>query len=657
MITFILLVTAVLRFHNLTALGLEHDEVANWLIDRSILDEGNHAVYYTAAYGHEAGFHYLQAASVGLIGDNALALRLPAALSGILLVAVSYALARRLFGKNAALFSAGLLSVLFWPVFYSRLGLRAITLPVLSGLSAYFWWQAWQLGSGDWRLETKNRPITPAPLHPFILSALFAGLSLYTYMAARAMPIFYGLYIGYLALFHWSELKTRWRGVAVFVAVMTAVSLPLVFYLQTNPGAEFRISEIDAPLQALKSGDLRPVLANSLRILGLFGWRGDPLWRQNVAGMPVFEPIIAILFYLGLGLSLWRWRDGRYAFLLLWLTAFAAPSIVTVDAPSSIRIINLLPVLPLFPIVVMHNLGWLSTVLGKLSTRICEIGGNLALTFLFLFYLGWTARNIFVVWPQNDEVQFVWQAALTETAHYLDNASAASPVAIGGWSPTTMDPPTMQLSLRRNDLDLRYFGSDSVTAPINTLILPGGGDTIRITRPTIRKLAPALESQLAAWGAEPETRGRFTVYHLPFTIPTPQHPANNSFGDALQFLGYSSLIPQSSSLSPQSSSLSPQSSSLITYWRVTAVPAAPRRFFAHLLDDAGNIIGQHDSLDAPAAHWQAGDILVQFHELDAGDAVPAQLRLGVYNPDTCTPGPCQNLVVDGERPYLLLPIK
>ena len=143
LILVIFLATAVLRFHNLPDLGLEHDEVANWLIDRSILDEGNHAIYYTAAYGHEAGFHYLQAASIALIGDNALALRFPAALAGILLVAVSYALARRMFGKDAALFSAGLLAVLFWPVFYSRLGLRAISLPVLSGLSAYFWLRAW----------------------------------------------------------------------------------------------------------------------------------------------------------------------------------------------------------------------------------------------------------------------------------------------------------------------------------------------------------------------------------------------------------------------------------------------------------------------------------------------------------------------------------
>ena len=47
-------------------------------------------------------------------------------------------------------------------------------------------------------------------------------------------------------------------------------------------------------------------------------------------------------------------------------------------------------------------------------------------------------------------MQFVWQAALTDTAAYLDQAHELTPVAIGGWSPVTMDPPTMRLSMRRH---------------------------------------------------------------------------------------------------------------------------------------------------------------------------------------------------------------
>ena len=74
--------------------GLEHDEVAHWLINRDIL-AGNHSIYFTEAYGHEALYHYIQAGFGGLVGDHALGLRLPSAYLGVLLVAVSYALGTR----------------------------------------------------------------------------------------------------------------------------------------------------------------------------------------------------------------------------------------------------------------------------------------------------------------------------------------------------------------------------------------------------------------------------------------------------------------------------------------------------------------------------------------------------------------------------------
>ncbi len=195
----ILLLAAALRLvglNNTSPPGITHDEVANWLIDRSIL-AGNHAIYFTQAYGHEAGYHYLQAGFVALLGDNVLALRLPSAFLGLLLVAVTYALVRRLFGRDAGVLAAGVTAVLLWPVFFSRLALRAISLPVLSGLSAILWWQAW---------EHKD---ASAPLL-FTAAGLIAGLSFHTYMAARAVPIFYGLWLIYLALYHRRELRARW---------------------------------------------------------------------------------------------------------------------------------------------------------------------------------------------------------------------------------------------------------------------------------------------------------------------------------------------------------------------------------------------------------------------------------------------------------------
>ncbi len=625
-VVLIMLVAVLLRVYGVYRIsppGLEHDEVANWLIDRAILD-GNIAIYYPQAYGHEAGFHYIQALSVALLGNHALALRLPAVFSGLLLIAVQYALARRLFDFPVALIAAALLAVLFWPIFYSRLGLRAILLPTVSGVSLYCWWRGW-----DMKRPAKGGRIFSnwkiSPSFWFFLAGMFAGLTLYTYMAARAVPIFYGLFLLYLFLLHRSRLKQHWRGLLIFIIFFAVVAAPLIIYLRANPGAEFRVSEIDAPLQALWAGDLKPTLQNSIKVLGMFGIQGDPLWRQNVANRPVFGPLLALLFYVGNLLALWRWRDARYAFLLLWLGSAAIPSIVTIDAPSSIRMINTLLVITVFPALVIHNIARFSTIVPKLSTDWAYL---LALMLLGT-HIWWTVIGIFHIWPQNEEVQFVWQVALTETAAYLDRANDSSPVAVGGWSPATLDPSTMALSMRRRDLDLRFFGSDSTTKPITTLIIPQAreGDRVRLTRPTIRDLTPELESQLATWGATPQVNENFVLYELttPLQIdPQVKVPAN--FGDQLSFIGYS--FPE------DQQTCAAEPCRLLTYWHVTAPAASPLSFFLHAVDEAGKIIAQDDRLDAPARSWRVGDVLVQAHTLHLNHAEPAALRLGVYDPQT-----------------------
>jgi 4-amino-4-deoxy-L-arabinose transferase-like glycosyltransferase len=628
----VLLLAAALRLiglNNVSPPGLAHDEVAHWLINRDIL-AGNHAIYFTEAYGHEAGFHYVQAGFALLVGDNALALRLPAAFAGLLLVAVSYALVRRMFGRSVALTAAALLAVLFWPVFYSRQALRAISLPLLSGLSAYFWQRAWQ-GEGARGREGEGAMGRwgdgASGLGYFALAGLLAGLSIHTYMAARALPIFYALYGVYLALWRRAALRRRWRGVLLFIVLFAGVAAPLVIYLQRNPGAEFRVAEVDAPLRALRAGDLRPVWENGLKIAGAFGLEGDPLWRQNVAGAPVFDPLLAALFYAGALWCAWRFlrapaRHGRYAFVLLWLAASTIPSLVTIDAPSTIRMINMLPLLTLFPALLIHKIPRLSTVFPNLSTKQPYV-----LASLFVLYHIWrTAVFTFHTWPANAEVQFVWQTALTETAVYLDSSPAAGPVAVGGWSPETMDAPTMALSLRRDDLSLRYFGSDATAVPIQSVIVPAAAASApaRVTHPAIRTLAPALAAQLAAWSGGAQPIDSFVLYELVYPPPiAPQVALNAEFAGQLRLLGYDAAPGAHAA-----------ELNFVTFWEVTAVPDGPRRFFLHALDGNGDIVAQHDNLDAPAMHWRPGDVLLQFHTLPLETAVGLALRLGVYNPET-----------------------
>lgn len=602
----VLLLGAALRLVGLTRPGLAHDEVAHWLIARAILD-GRHSIYFTDAYGHEAGYHYVEALVVALVGDQALGLRLPAALFSLLGIAVGYRLALALTGKRAVARPAALiLAVTFFPIFYGRLALRAVSYPVLAGLSA------WQF----WRGRRSGR------LRPYLWAGLWGGLSLHTYMAARSLPIFYLFWMGLSVLLRPAEARRSARGWLLCGLAFAAVAAPLVLFLWRNPGAEFRVGEVDAPLRALLAGDWRPVAHNARLLAGMFGFSGDPLWRQNVAGRPVFEPLTAALFYGGVALALYR-RRAADLFALLWIACAMLPSLATVDAPSTIRSIGLLPLLGFFPAVLIHRVGRLSTVYPQLSPEAAKNSRRLLLTVVLT--LG-SARAVWfthVVWPAAPEVQFVWQTALTNAARALDAAADdASPVAVLGWSPDTMDPPTLALTLRRDDLSLRFFGDDRPT-PVDVLIAPHAADgRFRLVRPAVRELDPALESRLAQMGATQTHGDGFVLYagKLSAAAVAPAVPVGAAFDGELLLLGYDLTCDAAVC-------------EALTTWRVLATPDGPRSLFLHLTGPDGVPVSQSDGLAAPARFWQVDDGLFKVDRLSLADA-PAdwELRLGVYNP-------------------------
>ena len=133
----ILLLAAALRSYRLVDVppGVEHDEVAGWQIARGIL-AGRHAIFFREAYGQEPAYLYLQAASITLLGDNVFALRFTSFAVAMLTMAACYRLMRRLFGPVAALTSVALIAVTLWPLFFARVAIRGMTLPLVMCLGA-----------------------------------------------------------------------------------------------------------------------------------------------------------------------------------------------------------------------------------------------------------------------------------------------------------------------------------------------------------------------------------------------------------------------------------------------------------------------------------------------------------------------------------------
>lgn len=615
-VVLILLLAAALRLWALGEVppGLAHDEVANWLIAQDIL-AGQHAIYFTAAYGHEPLYHYVQAASVAVLGDHWLGLRWPSFAVGLLGVAVTYTLTRRFFGASVAVLAMAWLAVSFWPLFYARVALRAITLPLIAALSVYFLFRALGLPTSR---STHSRTTD------WLLAGFFAGLSLYTYMAARILPFILAGLLVYLILIR-SCAPIPWSRLLAFLTVAAGVSAPLVAWLVVHPGVEYRVAEVQEPLIRLLAGDAALVWQNLVANLKFFTVAGDPWPRQNLPGRPVFaDPISVVLFCAGLVIALRRWRDFRYGFLLVWLAGALVPSIVTSDAPSSIRDILGLVVVFVFPaLALVEVVRWVER--RRQGRGFLSLGSCLLLLVPCLLL---TVRDYFVRWPQHDEVRFDYQADLTAVARWLDRLPVETPVAVAGLSVHTMDGPGLELASRRDVREVRLCDTRE------TLVVPVGPDGWLFV-PRVVPFDADLQARLLVGGAvmDGDSPLSFVSYRLrdaaawfrvlqgletAAALPGGASVAlPASFDGRLAFLGYEWL---SQGAAPG------DSLSLLTYWQVEEPIPGPLKIFVHLVGEADAPVAQHDGLGSPSRGWATGDLIIQKHVL----ALPADLPTGLY---------------------------
>jgi 4-amino-4-deoxy-L-arabinose transferase-like glycosyltransferase len=617
--------------------GLSADELANSRMAERVLD-GDRPIWFEESFGHEPLYHYAQAVTMVPFGFNVWGVVLPSVIAGAATVWLIYALGRRAFGPAVGLTAAGGMAVTWWPVFFSRVGLRIGGLAPLAAAAFYALWRG---------LEETRQAGRSSSLW-LLLAGLLLAAGLYTYSAARALPLAIGALLLYLILFHRHRLRSRWAALLLAAILAAGLYWPLHRYLSAHQTADARAAQIDAPLAALKDGDPRPILENALTTLGMFGFEGDPKWRHNVAGRPALTPVGAALFYGGLLLALWRWREPRHAMLLLWWGAGLLPGITTVDAPSSNRLIAALA-----PTYLLAAAGGVAAARWIASRRRGALPALIAAGLAAGLWEGGAAlAPYFNTWPDHPEVREIYQATLTEVMHYLDEHPPDVPVCIGEpfiydnylWLPSR--------TLRRADPALiRWFN------PASALILPLGGAEARYVLPHhAPPLDPALaQGWLDGWQIEATGAPAFTVYRLDAreklaarasalaaggpvwtsgevafaADPAPgtrqPHDLPVDFGHQLAFLGYELL---------QTEWQPGGEVTVLSAWRVTAPVKPPlAAAFVHLLDSQSQVRGQHDGLGARSPDWQPGDVILQLHRFQiAPDAPPGRywLELGAY---------------------------
>lgn len=621
--TLVLLLAAAMRLVALQNVppGLAQDEILDADIAQFIRG-GEHALFFRHGYGHEPLYHYLAAPFAPLLGDNVLAIRLPSVFLGLTLVALTMRWARRDYGTVAALIAGLGLAVSWWPVIFSRVGIRPILEPVLLMLAVWHW----PLRAASW---TRRQMISAA------LAGMWLGLSLYTYTAARVVfliPILLLLILTFQILWlrrgsHQMELsaaRARWAYTTVVLAVGIAVAVPLVITLRANPDLQQRLDQLGGPLTALQSGDAEPVLRMTAATLGVFSFTGDPRWTYGLPHQPLFDPLTALLFYGGLLVALWRWRQPHYLLLPIWLAIGLLPSALSPDAPSTVRLIGALPVVYLLPGIALQaivrrlgrrtaaNKSWLPVAIAAL----------ILLPALLATYR--SARDGFVRWSANLETRSRYQSVLADIGrHWLAAGDGRPPVVVD-----VFYEPIDAASLRRSlgfDPDVRWVQSGAGAA--GALVWPSG-EPSALYVPEFAPLDPRL---LALAGADPaplfrsEELPSFAVYQIA-PLPSDLQTAGLAFGAP----GFSPLVAFHGATEPVTDG---EQLEFAGWWRALDALPADLAIFAHLLDTSGAIVAQHDGLDAAAATLQAGDVILQRHTLPLPAALPPgsyTLQLGLY---------------------------
>lgn len=607
LITVILLIAAGLRLYRLSDLppGWRDDEVVETAVHAQLVLEGRFPIYFPQAEGHEPLYHYLSAGLIALGGRSLFTVRLLSVFLGLFSLAALYRLARRLFGARVALITILALAVSFWGLMYARFKLRHVS----------------ELGVMLWAFDGFIPRASPPSRRRFLVAGLSVALCLYTYFAARAVPLILLVFSIYLALFHQNTFREHWRGFALTFVTTTLVTAPLWWAIATTPGGETRLSVVGQPLVELLGGDPSYALRTTFETLGMFAFSGDPEFLYNIPGRPVFEWLGASLLALGVLIGLWRWRQPRYAFLLIWLLGGLAPAFVSLPAASLGHTIAAQPVVYLFPAIALSELE--HGRVGRIKFGRRGLGLGLGL------FLGLTAfrdlRDYFVVWPALPEVRALYRADLHEAATELRATPRAGPWALASRNLHQADVTALQLELQlTSDALPRLFN------PERAWLFPNTNATA-----LLRESAPMGE----AFG-ERSFEGAYAIRSTLYSSRGYHSAAQVSatFSNGWSCLGYT-LAGYPSAQQPQ----------LTLYWRIGQdfIPPAPRpierlsgtpiplRIFSHVLNPDGTLLTGDDRLDVDPATLRPGDDFLQVVRFTLPADLPPgdyPVEIGLYNP-------------------------
>lgn len=233
LLVLILLLGFTLRFVNLSnnPPALYGDELTISLDSKSLFQTGkdqmgeSFPLLFSMGAGRLPVYVYSSIPFVALFQDNALGVRTLSAISGVLLVFLTYLIGRKLISENVGLFSSFLMAISTWDISLSRGGFEAHFALTVSVLGIFFYIKGKEQG---W-------------FYP--LSALFFGLALHTYPTYKLTLL---LFIPALLILIGKFSNLVKNKLAIFAALLILGFFAFLSVYQTAYlGSEERFSKIN----------------------------------------------------------------------------------------------------------------------------------------------------------------------------------------------------------------------------------------------------------------------------------------------------------------------------------------------------------------------------------------------------------------------------
>ena len=608
--------------------GLYHDEAFNGLDALAVL-EGKRPLFFEANNGREPLFIYLVALSVAVLGRSSGAIRIVAAVLGTLTIPATYLMAKAMFNRRMGLLAATITGFTLWHVNLSRIGFRAVAMPLFVALTL---WQLW-LG-----LKRGNQ-------WHFLIGGGLYGLTFYTYLAARFTIVALTAFGLYLVLTEKRTVRKWKQGALAFVLVALAVLIPLMVYVATHWDAFLkRVGQVSIFNSAINKGDFWGTLfRHTGRTLLMFTCRGDFIPRHNVPLRPVFDPLLSIFFLLGLILCLLCFRRSTpHALVLIWLATMLLPTILAEDAPHFLRGVGILPVAFVVPAI---GLDWFWRFLESKATlkpQNLKPKTLIAVALVLTFGLSDTIADYFGDHATSPYLRYNFETAA------VDLAVQANRFLGSGWDGTKLwaeqNHPLSGRHLYMADRLWRDWASVRFLVPRspNLTILQEGGKLPKVYSDEVMlivwpyeeyqqylSLLPA-ESLIAVNEGSLERGDLETEARLLYITFTATPTATSSVEPEARFERGLTLVGHRLDIT------SPQELRLDLLWRAEVEIEADYSVFVHLTRD-DTILAQDDSFPAqgyyPTSLWRVGDIVNDEHTLvlpEPYDPDSHKIIIGLY---------------------------